>query len=89
MKYKVKGKGSKENKSAKTSHCVLESAQKISADTHSKKKELTERIVVVFSVMLCCFFANRAHFTRLQKWGVLILSTPMVLFVFVCLLSAR
>ena len=36
MKNKVKGKGSKENKSAKTSHCVLESAQKISADTHSK-----------------------------------------------------
>lgn len=61
MKYKVKGKGSKENKSAKTSHCVLESAQKISADTHSKtitvivKKELTEELF--FSdVALLLFF---------------------------------
>jgi len=47
MKYKVKGKGSKENKSAKTSHCVLEKVHKKSVPTHIQKceKRINRRIV--------------------------------------------
>ena len=62
MKYKVKGKGSKENKSAKTSHCVLESAQKISADTHSKtitviwNYEFHSEIVWIIKQDLFCMY---------------------------------
>ena len=48
------------------------------------EKRINRRIV--FLVMLCCFSSNRAHFARLQKWGVLILSTPTV---FVCLLCRQ